>query len=60
MPRIEVTKVALLERRADLMRRLREREGYTDAELAVIFNLDRSQVFRIRRQKPRTPISAQR
>ncbi len=46
MARIEGTKKYLLEKRAQLMRDLAQ-DGYNNADIGVIFNIDRSGVLRI-------------
>lgn len=47
MPRIELTKKIILQRRAELIVMLYE-EGWTDIEIGEIFNMDRTWVYRVR------------
>jgi len=49
MPRIQLTKQILLEKRAELIYVL-HKEGWTDSDIGVIFNMERTWVYRTRKK----------
>lgn len=57
MPEIETTKKYLLVKRKELMTQLKK-DGYSGADIGIIFNVDRSVVCRILANgKPASPVA---
>lgn len=48
MPKLELTKKFILERRAEIVYGL-HKEGWSDIEIGEMFNLDRTWIHRIRK-----------
>lgn len=59
MPRIELTKKLLLQKRADMIIELHE-EGWTDIDIGTIFNIDRTWVYQIRKTMEKEAAKAKR